>query len=162
MYAGPGKRRKRSCGLCAVRKAVDARRLYQLAHKKKNGLFSPAVFLQIRFHFSLPPVLFPADSWQNRSFSVSRPCSGMREGGNASSVSHWNPWRQCAKGQSESLYTDAKLLWHRHFGDRGPEEQSAEWDSRIPPASPALRIPAFSDRHASPYPPCHAPGRWSC
>ena len=34
MYAGPGKRRKRSCGLCAVRKAVDARRLYQRDPRK--------------------------------------------------------------------------------------------------------------------------------
>lgn len=37
MYAGPGKRRKRSCGLCAVRKAVDARRLYQRDPRKFCG-----------------------------------------------------------------------------------------------------------------------------
>ena len=50
--AGPGKRRKRSCGLCAVRKAVDARRLYQRDPRK--------VLRKLQPHTADKPRLFKA------------------------------------------------------------------------------------------------------
>ena len=53
-YAGPGKRRKRSCGLCAVRKAVDARRLYQRDPRKVLRKLQPRTADKPRLFKALP------------------------------------------------------------------------------------------------------------